>query len=463
MEENEQRENIHIGNAIREMKPEVVCFSPFTSYFRWSVSKSDYIKNNFPNTFILYGGVHPTFIPEETIAASSVDGLIIGEADVAIVDFADNFYNWDKLKTVQNLWIKENGEVIKNSLRPKIRNLDDLSYPDKELFYNQFPKFQNKGTFTFLASRGCPYKCTYCCNDVYNELYKGQKILNFQSPEYVIEQLKYFKHKYNYSLVDFMDDVLAVKFERLETLLPSFKKQIGVPFVCFMYPNRFLGREDVIKLLKETGCSWLKIGVQSSNEVYRKEVLKRSGTNELIIEIADLCNKHNLNFSFDHILDMPGETAEDLYDAVKLYNRCRPTIINFGTLFYLPKTKIVKEGLKVGALNDKDVTLINRGEDPVALASNNVRFIGQSARINYSVFAFLFISVTLFPKRLMAFLLKSKRWTTSKFKVPKFVLIILKVLSKIKAGQGYVYFSAIKYTVYYSIKRIREKKPKMVK
>ena len=458
LKEDEQRENINIGNAIRKIKPEVVCFSPFTSYFRWSVNKSDYIKKYFPSIFILYGGIHPTFIPEATIIENSVDALIVGDGEEAVVDFADNFHDWDKLKTVQNLWIKKDGKVIKNPLRPKMTNLDNLPFPDKDLFFEQFPKFQKK-VFGVVASRGCPYKCTYCCNNVYNELYKGQKILSFQSPEYVIEQLKYFKCKYNYSLLEFMDDVLAVKMDRLEALLPAFKQQIGVPFTCFMYPNKFTGREDVIKILKETGCSWLKIGVQTSNERYRKEVLKRTGTNELIIKIADLCNKYNLNFSFDHIFDMPGETAEDLYDAAKLYNRCRPTIVHFGTLMYLPKTKIINEGLKVGALKTQDVALIDKGEEPAALSSNVGRFARHSGseKVNNSIFVFLFIAATIFPKRLMDFLLKYEGWKTSKFQVPQFILIMMKIASKIKAKQGYVYFSAVRYTAYYTLKRIKEK------
>ena len=89
------------------------------------------------------------------------------------------------------------------------------------------------------------------------------------------QQLKYFKNKFHFYRVDFMDDVLASKLERVEEMLPLYKKEIGLPWVCFMYPNRFTIQESVVKILKETGCEWMKVGVQSADEDYRRNILKR--------------------------------------------------------------------------------------------------------------------------------------------------------------------------------------------
>ena len=135
---------------------------------------------------------------------------MVGEAEIAIVEFAKNFDDRAKLLKTPNLWISDKGKIRQNDLAPQIE-MDDLPYPDKDLFYDIFPEYQKRSTFTFMASRGCPYQCTYCCNDIYFDLYKGQKTVRFQSPKYVIEQLKYFKNKFHFNRVDFMDDVLATK------------------------------------------------------------------------------------------------------------------------------------------------------------------------------------------------------------------------------------------------------------
>ena len=447
--ENEQRENQTIEARIREYHPDVVGFSPFTSYFQWAVSKADLIKGLFPDIFILFGGVHATLMPELTITEKSVDAVMIGEGEVAITQFTDNYHHKKSLITSQNIWIKENDEIHKNRVTGLV-DLEDLPYPDKDLFLDCFPEFYRKGSFTFMASRGCPRKCSYCSNSVYNTIYRGQKTVRYQSPEYVIEQLSYFKTKYDFKKIDFMDDVFATNLPRLEALLPLLKKEINVPFVCFMYPDVLMASSRVIKLLKDCGCSWLKIGVQSANERYRRKILKRKEGNGLLIKIADICNQHKLPFSFDHILQLPGENKEDLIEAVKLYNRCRPRIINFGNLIYLPKTPIIEYGLEVGNLKPEDVDKISKGKERQALSSNIERFKGDADSTNYSTIVLLFTLLTLLPKKAVDFLIK-KNLFDLKLKIPEGILVLLKVVSKFRAGQGYVYLSALKYSAYYGV------------
>ena len=448
-DDDEGEENSKISKKIESFKPDVIGFSPFTSHFRWSVRKSEFIKQKFPEKFILFGGVHASFIPETTIEEESIDGVMVGEAEIAIVEFAKNFGDRAKLLKTPNLWIADKGEIRQNDLAPQIE-MDDLPYPDKDLFYDIFPEYQKRSTFTFMASRGCPYQCTYCCNDIYFDLYKGQQTVRFQSPKYVVEQLKYFKNKFHFNRVDFMDDVLATKLERLEEMLPLYKKEIGLPWVCFMYPNRFTIKESVVKILKETGCEWMKVGVQSADEDYRRNILKRRETNDLVIKLADVCKKHKLSFSFDHILNMPGETTEGLIAAIRLYNRCKPVIVNFGSLIYLPKTRIVEHGLKYREITEEDVKLINKGLDPMVGKSNIERFKGKESAINYSIITFLLIVVTLLPRGIFERLLKTGFYN-SKFQIPSAVLVLLKVASKFKARQGYIYLSAVKYSLYYGL------------
>ena len=219
-----------------------------------------------------------------------------------------------------------------------------------------------------------------------------------------------------------------------------------------MYPNRFTIQESVVKLLKENGCEWMKVGVQSADEDYRRNVLKRRETNELVIKLAEVCKKHKLSFSFDHILNMPGETIEGLIAAIRLYNVCKPVIVNFGSLIYLPKTQIVEHGLKYGEITEEDVALINKGLDPMAGKSNIERFRGEESSINYSIVTFLLITVTLLPKRIFERLLKTEFYLSAR-QIPAGVLVLLKIISKFKANQGYIYLSAVKYSVYHGVVR----------
>ena len=104
-DDDEGEENSKISKKIESFKPDVIGFSPFTSHFRWSVRKSKFIKQKFPEKFILFGGVHASFIPETTIEEESIDGVMVGEAEIAIVEFAKNFGDRAKLLKTPNLWI----------------------------------------------------------------------------------------------------------------------------------------------------------------------------------------------------------------------------------------------------------------------------------------------------------------------------------------------------------------------
>jgi len=447
-----KNEKFLIIAKIKQYKPDIVCFSPFTSQYLWTITQATMIKKKFPEIFVLFGGVHVNSVPDEVMKQKCVDGLILGEADTQIVEFAKNFYDLDKLKSVESLWIREGKKIVKNKLAKLVANLDILPFPDKDIFYDQIPKQLLDTSYVIMASRGCPFACTYCANNVYQKLYIGQRRLRFRTPENVVAELVEAKKKYHYKMVEFFDDVLTIDEKRLEILLKLYRKKVGVPFTCYMHPQ--LVNENIIKLLKKSGCSWLKMGVQSANEQYRRMHLKRGESNKEIVAASDLCHKYNLTFSLDHIFNLPGETEENLIEAVELYTRCKPTAINYGTLIYLPGTEIIDLGIKQKLLTKNDVKLINLGKDPVVHMSNFELFSHQDDSIknlNLSVYAMLLSLIPIAPASLIRFLINRKiyKW---KRPVPQSFLVVLKVLDKMYAKQMFVYASVFRTLYYYYIK-----------
>lgn len=433
---------------IKSCRPDIVCFSPFTLQYIWAQKQAKSIKAKFPEIFILFGGVHVNSVPEVVIKDKSIDAIIVGEADYQIIEFAKNFYN-RKLIKVPSVWIKRNGRLYKNRLALLETNLDKFPLPDKEIFYNQIPHQIHEEGYMIMGSRGCPFHCAYCSNNVYQKLYLGQKRLRFRTPENIIEELKYAKTHFQPKMVDFFDDVLTVDEARLTILLKLYRRYIDIPFTCYLHPQ--LVTEKVIKLLAKSNCCWLKLGVQSANENYRKTHLTRYETNNDIINVSKYCRKYHLAFSLDHIFNLPGETEADLIEAVKLYSLCRPTIINFGSLMYLPGTDIVKLGVKYKILTKKDVNKINHGENPVFRLAN-IDLISYQYRknkvSNISVFALLFMMIATLPTFIVNYLLKLKIYRL-KHRIPKPIIVFFKVLTKIRAKQLYIYRYVFK-TIFYN-------------
>ena len=429
-------ENKIILKKLTEYKPDIVCCSPFSYQYRWSLAKVSFVKKKFPKIFTLFGGVHVNSVPEVVIKEKVIDGIIIGEAEKIIVEFANNFAKEDVSNT-PSLWYKKGKEIKKNQLAPLETNLDSLPFPDKGLFYLSSPGLKYL-SYTAIGSRGCPYACSYCYNSIYQRMYQGQKRFRQHSPEYVIKELVINKKKYGFSRIEFADDVLAVDIPRLKKLMGLYSKKIKLPFGCFFHPN--LVKEETVKLLKKGGCTWFKLGVQSANEQYRKKYLHRHETNENILQVAKLCHKHGLQFSFDHILNLPGETKEHLIEAVTFYNKCRPTIISFWGLMYLPATEIIQYGFQAGVISKKDVSKINQGD------FSSLEIVpwrdSEDNSINMSAFMLLFVLISLLPEKAIDFLVKARFYDVP-FKIPNIVLVPLKILAKIRAGQFYLYKSSI--------------------
>jgi anaerobic magnesium-protoporphyrin IX monomethyl ester cyclase len=445
-------ENKKILERLKTFQPNVVAFSPFSVQYDWSRNKAAMIKKIYPKQFILFGGVHVNSVPELVMRDKMIDGILLGEGDRTIVEFADN---WEKRKIERtpSLWYRKSGKVVKNSLAPLENELDQFPFPDKELFYSQMPKILKKIHYTAIGSRGCPYACSYCSNNVFQKLYTGQKRLRYRSPENFIEEIKQAKKKYGFSRVDFVDDVLSVDTKRLEKLMSLYKKNINLPFYCYYHPQ--LISPKVIKLLKKGGCEWLRLGLQSANEEYRHKYLNRFEKNDDVVRVSKLCRKYKLKFSFDHIFNLPGESKEHLIEAVALYNECRPTVINWAGLMYLPATTIIEYGLKFKTIKKSDIEKINTGiYQPVNLQHETSLFkrCENKSGINTSIFMLLFVMISIFPKNAIKLLLKIRAYNWP-YRIPNILIIGLKIVSKIKAGQIYLYVDSFKISLSNAIQK----------
>ncbi|MFA6602449.1 MAG: radical SAM protein [Candidatus Shapirobacteria bacterium] len=441
---SDNSQNQAIKAKIDSFKPDIVAFSPFSSQFWWSVLKSRFIKTINPNIFILFGGVHVNSVPQEILKEIVIDGIILGEADYTLVQFATNFHsNYTK---TPSLWFRKGNKIVKNPLSPLITDLDILPPPDKDLFFNLMPKGLKSLPYSVMGSRGCPFACSYCSNNIYQKLYMGQKRLRYRNPDNITSELVNAYVKYKFSRVEFSDDVLAIDMDRLKNLMLLYKKKVNLPFACFFHPQ--LVTDQTVKYLLEGGCDWMKLGIQSANEEYRHKYLNRHETNASVLKVSQLCHKYGLGFSFDHIFNLPGETKDHLIEAIIFYNQCRPSTINFGGLMYLPGTDIVNLGLQFGDITKTDLKLINQGRHQLSRQYKVPWYFYKKNEQSYnpSIIMLMFILITILPQSIVNFLIRIKLydWPIS---IPNIVIVPLKIISKFKGHQFYLYTDGVRQRV----------------
>jgi len=177
-----------IVDEIASLHPDLVALSVVSDNYPWAISLANKIKETL-KVPIVFGGVHPTSVPEYVIEQPSVDYLVIGEGEEALVELVNNLKDCTLSKRIPNVWAKNGNEIITNEVRPLIADLNQLPFPDKDIFYTKVP-FLKEG-YIVITSRGCVNKCTFCNNSLYKDrIYQGKgAFFRRRSPDNVLSVL----------------------------------------------------------------------------------------------------------------------------------------------------------------------------------------------------------------------------------------------------------------------------------
>ncbi|PIU02293.1 hypothetical protein COT66_00995 [Candidatus Shapirobacteria bacterium CG09_land_8_20_14_0_10_49_15] len=443
--------------AVIASKPGLVAFSVFTSEYQWALDLARGIKQQNPALPIVFGGFHPTSVPEVVIKQKSVDIICIGEGEQAFVELVKSLSGKRSNYRIKNLWFKKDGRVIKNEIRPLLEDLDQLPFPDKDLFFSQLP-FLSK-YYLMMATRGCPYRCTYCGNHVKAKIYRGKgKYLRIRSVANVIQELVKAKRKYpRLKMISIPDDILPLNKPWLREFIKQYRRKIKLPFLCYTHP-RYID-EEIARLLKEGGCFWLNMGLQTASEKNRLTLLHRVETNDEVREAVRCCHQVKLKFSLDHIFGIPFEGEKEYVEGLKFYNELRPSWINVFWLVYFPKTEIIKLGKKAGYINAAVEKQINEGQISTCCTlqiGSDTQDISRTQQGEFKNFALLYTLLPLIPRKLMAQIIK-KKWYRKIPDVSSGVFFLAKLVARLPIHQVYLYTSELTKTVWLAREVIRKK------
>lgn len=446
---------------IHDVKPDIIGFSIMTGDYQWALKTATEIKKHFYMP-IIFGGHHVISVPERVIAKGCVDMVCVGDGEDALLELLNSMESGAIDNSIKNLWFKVNGNVVKNETRKLEDNLDKYPSPDKDLFYEEMTIL--KKHYTTMFSRGCCYHCTYCCNNVRMESYKGKgKYLRVRSVEHAINELIEAERKYKPKVYCFADDMITAYKKWFRGFASEYKRHINKPYVCYTHPKFF--NEEIGELMKESNCLWLNFGLQTASEKIRKGVLHRVETNEEVLKCAEICNDLKLNFSIDHIFDIPYETEDDYIESMKLYAEIQPTIINTFYLAYYPKTDIIKSAIETGILKSEDIEKIEEGEYVTTFTLSLGADEKTKKRVKmYNKYLFIFTLIPILPKSIMKKIV-NKNFYNRISTVPTFFIMIVKMMLRIKIGQFYLYWGEVErlaYNVYRNLKLICWQKLKKV-
>lgn len=352
-----RQNNKIINDFINKFNPKLICFTAVTSEYPFIKEVAKYIKQKYPDIFLLIGGTHATLMPDEVIL-DDFDALCVAEGEFPTLELANQLNEGTLPANIPNLWIKQDDIIKKNEPRPFQENLDMFPYPDREMWLKWINDTKEHEEYlNILLGRGCPFSCTYCSNHALRKITSGTYV-RFRSPENIIEELNDIRRKYpNINSIYFEIETITANKEWLEdftTKLKDFNASINN---LFSYRVNFrvvpkMDFEHIFSLLQSCNFKHINIGLESGSERVRREILNRNYSNDDIINAVKIARKYDLKVSFYNLIGLPGETEEDFKETIRINRICQPDNHFTSIFFPYPGTILYEKCEERGLLKD---------------------------------------------------------------------------------------------------------------
>ncbi len=350
-----------VVDEVVEARPDLVAFSVLTPTYQWCLRVAREVKARL-DVPVIFGGVHPSAVPEICLENPYVDYVCIGEGEDAIVRLCEVLPSSDRRPraSIPNLAWLDGGVYVRGEASGFLGDLDSLPFWDKALWQDHIRLGDNWLT---MSSRGCPYRCTFCFNNFFAKIpgRGGGKYLRQRSVENMMQELVEGKERWGIKRVEFDDDIFTTNKAWLRDFLFEYKREIDVPFQCLVHP-RYIDL-DMARWLRDAGCQHVQMGIQSAaDDDYKKGELLRMDKGTHVRGALAALQEGGLPTKLDHMLGLPNEPISAQEAARELYAEFPPRRISTFWLTHLPGVEITKKAVERGEISEEDYARINRGE-----------------------------------------------------------------------------------------------------
>jgi len=364
---SEQDEFKDILTTVTDYAPDVIGFTAVESQFVHIKRLSGLIREKFRGLMIC-GGVYVTLYPEALIEADSLDGVIRGEGEYALLQLLENLNTGRDCRETPNFCYYDRGKnrLIKNNLLPLIENLDVLPFPDRAIFDHN--AYLNKHhSLQFLFNRGCPFNCTYCSNHGLAQVYgRESNVTRFRSVDNCLKEIGEVLNTYTTNKpLEFIDDLFTLNTTWLFEFLSKYKRDFNRPFVCCTRPN--LASDELFARLRDAGCFRVMLSIESGNDFIRNEVMKRNISRGQLLDSFRLARKYGVETSGVAMVGLPFETKEMVWDTIKTIAHTKATDFTLNIFYPYKGTELYGVCKEKGFLKDGDHTIKERRESILSL------------------------------------------------------------------------------------------------
>jgi len=327
-----------LDRALAEFRPQLIALSSTTDQFAMARRAISYLERSAHPPIIL-GGIHASFARQEELELPGIWGVCRGEGEKVLLELVRRLERNENPLGTPGFWFRGQPEF---NPAAGLADLDALPFPDRELFdyqklIDRHPRIIGA---EFLASRGCPYECSYCANPALKRLQGNEgPFLRFRGVGKLIEEIQKVVRTYrNVRLIGFHDDIFGLDRDWLESFSDAYPRGVGLPFWCNGRVD--LMDEERVNLLKKAGCLRVHLGVEAGNDEIRKKVLKRNIEKDTIREAFARLKRAGIRAAAFNMIGLPFETVETIEETIALNREIKPDWVFHSVFHPYPGTEL---------------------------------------------------------------------------------------------------------------------------
>lgn len=339
---------------------------------------------------VVWGGVHATIMPLDVLKESYVDFVVVNEGEETAQELASILTN-DRPRLwagVAGLAYKEaDGTPMFHHERSFIADLDRFrprwdKIPVERYLISSGPY---RRAIPVYISRGCPFRCGFCYNEVVMKRTWRQ-----HSDGFILDQIRWLQDRYQIDAVDYADDYLFGRIKPMQRLV----EKVSLPWSGQVRVQ--LLSPEFVKWMHDTGCQWVNIGAESGSQAVLDNMHKDQKAWQIAWGVRNLAEgAPHIEANLSFIVGLPGETSADTQITLDLIEElCRiNTQARCSVCVYMPYpgTPLWPQALAQGYtppsdqegwydmdLNRGNTPWMNDAEAQVMSDINDILFVGRS-------------------------------------------------------------------------------------
>lgn len=337
--------------AIEGFQPQAVGVSVLTPVAPAVYALLGRVRSRWPEIRLFAGNIHADLFPEEALA--HVDAVVHGEGEQTSVDLMAAWAQNKSPVGIPGISVLDNGEVVTGPERELVKDLDSFPFPNWDLLpvnrYSLLPLGTvAKPIVAVAASRGCPYRCTYCALENQGKIYRKRSVAN------VVDEIEHNVRRFGVKQIGFMDPIFPMgRKHAIEFSKEMIRRGLNEKVVWLSELRTDSVDREALEWLKKSGCRRLVFGIESGVDSLLKAVNKGNKAS-VSRETIHHCREVGITTVGLFMIGMPGETPAQTQETIEYACSLELDFAKFAITVPFPGSELFEQMRRDGQLNRTD-------------------------------------------------------------------------------------------------------------